>query len=63
MTPADLDSLLTVRELAHRLRLPPKRIRRAIRAGELPAVLIGEWLRVRARDAEEWLARREYRPR
>jgi excisionase family DNA binding protein len=56
-----LDRLLTAAELAQRLGIPAKRIRQAIRSGDLPAVRIGEWWRVRASDAEKWLDRQRYR--
>ena len=60
--PDDLSQLLTPSELARRLGLPVKRIRLAIRQGDLAAYSIGAWRRVRVRDAEEWLSRHRYDP-
>lgn len=46
------DQLLTVAEVAERLRLHPITIRRHIKSGLLPAVRIGRAVRVRASDVE-----------
>jgi excisionase family DNA binding protein len=57
-----LDQLVTVRELALRLGISPRRIRRAIRSGSLRAFRIGSWWRIRAEDADGWLESQRYRP-
>jgi excisionase family DNA binding protein len=46
--------LLTVAEVAERLRLHPITIRRHIKSGLLPAVRIGRAVRVRSVDVEAW---------
>ena len=56
------DRLLNVGALAARLGLPEKRIRHAIRSGELPAFQIGAWRRVRLGDARAWLEGQRFRP-
>lgn len=61
MDAIELDRLLTAAELARRLGVPAKRIRHAIRSGDLPAVHVGSWWRVRASEAEKWLDRQRYR--
>ena len=58
----DLDQLLTTARLADRFNLPVKRLRLAIRTGQLPAFKLGAWTRVRLRDAEEWLERHRLVP-
>lgn len=55
------DQLLTVREVAERLRLHPITVRRHIKAGRLSAVRIGRAVRVRESDVND-LARGEERP-
>jgi len=49
--------LLHVKEAANRLHVKPERIRRAIHAGELPAVRLGEHgrFRIRSRDLADYL--------
>ena len=55
------DELLTVLEVAARLKLNPETVRRWIREGKLPAIKLGPtnagW-RVRASDLDHWLASR-----
>ena len=58
----DADKLVTPNALATRWGIPPKRIRRAIRDGDLPAFRFGAWLRVRLGDAREWRERHRFRP-
>jgi excisionase family DNA binding protein len=53
--------LLTVAEAARRLRLSEKTVRRRIRAGELPALRLGDGrapLRVSADELDAWIAER-----
>lgn len=57
-TPDDLDALLTVDEIADRLRVSPQTVRRRIVMGELAAGNIGTAgrpeYRVRERDVREY---------
>jgi len=46
------DRLLTVPEVAERLRVHPITVRRLIKAGRLPAVRVGRAVRVRVEDVE-----------
>lgn len=55
MAPKKLDRLLTASEIASRIGVPPKQVRRAIRRGELRAVRIGAWWRASEADAIEWI--------
>jgi excisionase family DNA binding protein len=48
--------LLSVREVATACRLSEKAVRRAIDAGELPAVKLRSRLRVTPQDFEAWIA-------
>lgn len=47
---------ITVPELAAKLQLRPSTIRQYIADGEIPAVRFGGHYRIRAEDAETWLA-------
>lgn len=58
----ELDRLQTAAQVAQRLGVPPKRIRAAIRSGDIPAVRIGEWWRVRERDVAAWVDRQRWTP-
>jgi excisionase family DNA binding protein len=49
------DRLLTVPEVAERLRVHPITVRRHIKAGRLKAVRVGRNIRVRPEDLEEYL--------
>lgn len=49
------DQLLTVQEVAERLRVHPITVRRHIKAGRLLAVRVGRSVRVRATDLEAYL--------
>lgn len=49
------DQLLTVREVAERLRLHPITVRRLIKAGRLPAVRLGRSVRVHESDVNDLL--------
>jgi excisionase family DNA binding protein len=49
-TPADLEQLLTIREVAELEVVSPKTITRRIAAGELPALRTGRLLRIRPQD-------------
>ena len=52
------DELLTVAEVAERLRVHPITVRRHIKAGRLRAVRFGRSVRVRASDLESYLLSR-----
>jgi excisionase family DNA binding protein len=55
-------AFLTVAEVAERLRCSEPTIRRRIRAGEIPAVKLGQGrsvIRVDAAELEDWLYQRE----
>ena len=57
-------ALYTLPEIAGAKRISEKRLRRAIQAGELPAVSLGQrWLRVTLIDVDAWLEARQYTPR
>lgn len=47
--------LLTVPEVSERLRVSTYTVRRLVRAGEIPALRVGQQLRVSQRELEEWL--------
>ena len=49
------ERLLTVNDVAERLRVHPITVRRHIKAGDLPAVRVGRAVRVREVDLEEYL--------
>lgn len=57
-----MDELLTVREVAERLKLTEKSVRRYISEGKLPAVKLGRVLRVREADLETFVEERQVRP-
>lgn len=48
--------LLTLREVAHYLRVHPGTVYRLVRAGCLPAIRVGRDLRFDIRAVDEWLA-------
>jgi len=52
---ANEKSLLTVNEVAERLRVHPITVRRHIKAGKLRAVRVGRAVRVRESDVEEFM--------
>lgn len=54
--------ILTVAEIADRLRLSKMTVYRLIHSGELPAVRIGRSFRVRAAEADTWLQGRRVQP-
>lgn len=47
--------LLTVEEMAERLRLRPYTIRKKVRAGDLPAIMLGRIIRFDPEQVERWL--------
>jgi len=49
---------MTVRQVAEEWQLHPETVRKAIRAGELPAVWAGSGYRMLAEEVEGWVARR-----
>lgn len=54
------EQLLTVEEVAQRLRKRPFTVRRMLRDGELPAYKIhGEW-RVKSRDLDRFIEAQQY---
>lgn len=55
---AELERLLTVREVAELERVSPKTITRRIATGELPALREGRLLRLRPQDLRAWRLRR-----
>ncbi len=50
--------MLTVRELAHYLRLHPTTVYRLVKAGQLPGFKIGFSWRFNSEDIERWRVRR-----
>jgi excisionase family DNA binding protein len=63
MAEAAADLAYTPRELAERFRIASARkIREAIRAGELPAFRVGHWNRVRLSDFQRWIETLRFRP-
>ena len=50
-------ALLTVPEVATRLRVPTQHAYELARRGELPSVRFGKYVRVRPADLETWIAR------
>jgi excisionase family DNA binding protein len=52
----DVDSLLTARELAERLNLPESWVRNEERAGRIPGVRLGKYVRFKWPDVERTLA-------
>ena len=57
------NALVRVSEAAKMRRVPSRRIRDAIKSGELEAIQIGAWTRVRIRDLDEWISSHGVRPR
>jgi excisionase family DNA binding protein len=49
------DRLLTAEEVAERLGVPPKWPLQQARAGHMPHVKLGRYVRFDVRDVEEWL--------
>jgi excisionase family DNA binding protein len=49
------DSLLSPRQVATRLGLSPRTVRRAIESGDLPGFRLRSRLRVRPDDLEQWI--------
>ena len=49
------DRLLTVKDVAGACQLSEKAVRRAIDAGELPAVMLRSRLRIRPEDLDAWI--------
>ena len=56
------DRLMTVRALSRHFGLTEKRIRSAMRSGELRSYLIGSWRRSSLADAREWLEGLRFQP-
>jgi excisionase family DNA binding protein len=57
-----MGAILTIQEVAERMRCEHRTVRRAIRAGELEAALIGgRWL-IREQAVEEWFRLRTTSP-
>ncbi len=56
--PADLEQLLTIREVAELEVVSPKTITRRIAAGELPALRTGRLLRIRPQDLRAYRLKR-----
>ncbi len=53
-----MDELFTVREVAKKLKLTDKSVRRYISQGKLKAIKLGRVLRIREADVEEFLEAR-----
>ena len=62
--PAETDRrrLVPISEAASRVGLHPRRLRDAVRQGDLRAFAVGGWWRVRLEDVEDWLDNLRYRP-
>lgn len=56
---ADTAPLLSVREAAARLAVSPATVRRWIAGGEMPALRIGNSVRIDPERLADWLAERE----
>jgi excisionase family DNA binding protein len=54
----DVENLLTAGELAERLNLPESRVRTEERAGRIPSVRLGKYVRFKLIDVERSLAER-----
>jgi len=54
-------TVLTVREVADRLRISPDAVYGAVTRGELRAIRIGRAYRIREEAYEEWIQRQEAR--
>jgi excisionase family DNA binding protein len=54
--------LLTLSQAAELTRLPVKRLRWAVRDGELPAYRFGAWRRIRCGDLEAWIQSHRVEP-
>jgi len=55
--------MLTVRELAHYLRLNPSTVYRLLRENKLPGFKIGESWRISLQDIEQWQMEQTGAPR
>ena len=51
----DLDSLLTVREVAELLRVSPQTLYKMLEQGTIPALRVGNQWRFERRQVTEWL--------
>ncbi len=58
----DDDQLLTVNDVAERLRVHPITVRRHIKAGILRSVRVGRSVRIREADLEDYLGAEDYEP-
>jgi excisionase family DNA binding protein len=58
-TARDAENLLTAGELAERLNLPESWVRTEERAGRIPSLRLGKYVRFRLRDIERSLAERK----
>ncbi len=54
------DRLLMVREVAELMRVSNMTVYRLIKAGDLPAIRVGENFRIRRSDVESYLGDRSY---
>ena len=54
------DRLLTVREVAARMRVSNMTVYRLIKAGDLPAIRVGKNFRIRRSDVESYLGGRSF---
>jgi len=54
--------LWRISAVARRLGLNPRRLRAAVRRGEVRAYLVDGWLSTTVADVEEYVARHEYQP-
>jgi excisionase family DNA binding protein len=51
--PSDDHAVLTVHEVAAQLQVAPETVRRWVRSGELPAIIIGRTIRIRQTDIDQ----------
>jgi excisionase family DNA binding protein len=59
---SDISPVLTVKDLAHYLRVHPSTVYRLLKAGQLPAFKVGSDWRFNFEEIERWRLQREKGP-